>query len=151
MPITIVFKLPLFPFMHLNWHNMMWEEFKTLSKWNFTAVPTVNELSKLNDVMPFGSLTFGTRVSQKTSSGIIRQQDWVWLRYLTLEYFTRGGCSSLTQTLKGRFGYYQAQTHGAHSFKLKRTKSWQGTPKALCISPLVGIINLTQMEIMNWK
>lgn len=60
-----------------------------MSKWNFPAVPTENELTRLNDVMPFGFLTFGTRLSQKTSPGYIRQRDRVRLRYLVSEYFTR--------------------------------------------------------------
>ena len=134
--------------MHLNWHNITLDEFRTLSKWNFTAWQTVNELAKLNDVKSLGFLTFGRRRSQKTSSGYIRQRDWVWMRYLVSEYFTRGR-PLIRDTNAQRSLLLLSGTDTWGSFKSQHTaECWQRTPTALVSQTWHRQINRKQVSFM---
>lgn len=148
MTITVVLNFLLFPLMHLNWHNITLEEFETLSKWKFTAWQTVNELTKLNDVKSLGNLTFGRRVSQKTSPGYIRQRDWVWMRYLLFEYFTRGR-PLIRDTNAQRSLLLLSGTDTWGSFKSQHTaERWQRTPTTLVSLTWHRQINRKQVSFM---
>lgn len=136
MTITIVFKFLLFPLMHLNWHNVMWEEFETLSRWNFTAVPAVNKLAI--DVKPLVS-----NLWRKTEPGSL---GWLHktMKLSSVEVFSvwifhKGDFSSLTLTLTGPFWYYQAETHRAHPNPSEKS-DYMALPQHYA-SVLVGFIN----------
>ena len=138
MTITIVFKFLLFPLMHLNWHNIMWEEFETLSKWNFTAAPAVNKLAKLNDVMPLVS-NLWRKTEPENLAWLHKTMGLSSVEIFSVWIFHKGDCSSLTSTLTGPFWYYQAQTHGAHPNPSEKSAD-MALPQHYA-STLVGIIN----------
>ena len=113
MTITMVFNFLLFPLMHLNWHNIMWEEFETLSKWNFTAGPTMNKLRELNDVNPFGFLTFGRTQSQKNLAWLHKTQGLSLVKIFSIWVFLWGTLIIPDPVHTGPLCYCRAQTHGA--------------------------------------